>query len=453
MMLYSHVGVLEFSQIELVFRRLYNHTQMEETAVHGSSADEPPPAGDAPAAIPQGRDEEDWNDWRWQMRHRLTTLQELQHLLQLIPEEELAILARDRMRMAITPYFASLLNPSDANCPLRRQVVPSIHELDRLTCDLSDPLNEDGQSPVPGLVHRYPDRVLLLVTDQCASYCRHCTRRRLVGARLWHMGRAETEQALKYIRQTPAVREVIVSGGDPLLLPDDAVERLLHSLRAIPHVEIVRIHTRTPVFLPQRVTPELVTMLRRYHPLYVNIHVNHPAEITPQTERACAMLADAGIPLGSQTVLLAGVNDCPNVMKALMRRLLQIRVRPYYIFQCDLSDGIGHFRTPVSTGISIIQALRGHTSGLAVPTFVVDAPGGGGKVPVGPEYLLSQTEESALLRNYQGRLTTYPQPTVYEGHRPEECAYCRAEETREEAVAAEIAMCPAPELAVVETHA
>ncbi len=453
MMLYSRIGVLEFSQIDFVFRRLYNHTKMEETAVQGSSADEPPPAGHAPAAIPQGRDEEDWNDWRWQMRHRLTNLQELRHLLQLIPEEELAILDRDRMRMAITPYFASLLDPSDPNCPLRRQVVPSIHELDRLACDLSDPLNEDGQSPAPGLVHRYPDRVLLLVTDQCASYCRHCTRRRLVGARLWHMGRAQTEKALKYIRQTPAVREVIVSGGDPLLLHDDAVDRLLHALRAIRHIEVVRIHTRTPVFLPQRITPELVAMLRRYHPLYVNIHFNHPAEITPQAEQACAMLADAGIPLGSQTVLLAGINDCPNVMKTLMRRLLQIRVRPYYIFQCDLSDGIGHFRTPVSTGISIIQALRGHTSGLAVPTFVVDAPGGGGKVPVGPEYVVSQSEESVLLRNYQGRLNSYPQPVVYEGHRSQECPYCRAAETSGKAVAPDLAMCPAPELAAVETHA
>ncbi len=327
--------------------------------------------------------------------------------------------------MAITPYFASLLDPQNPDCPLRRQVVPTLHELDHSACDLTDPLNEDGQSPVPGLVHRYPDRVLLLVTDQCASYCRHCTRRRLVGNELWHMSAEHMQRALDYIARTPQVRDVLVSGGDPLMLRDATLERLLHSLRNIPHVEIIRIGSRTPVFLPQRITTELVTMLRRYHPIYINIHVNHPLEITDEMAQACGRLADAGIPLGSQTVLLAGINDCPNVMKKLMQRLLQIRVRPYYIYQCDLSDGIGHFRTSVQTGIEIMEALRGHTSGLAVPTFVIDAPGGGGKIPVGPQYVLSRVPERVILRNYRGEVASYPEPLEYTPHRPEQCAYCR----------------------------
>ena len=424
---------------------------MEETASGLALTDEPPPSRRDRLSIWRSVSEEEWNDWRWQLRHRLTTLEELQQLLHLTPEEERGILATHRMRLGITPYFASLINPWDPNCPLRRQVVPTTHELETSSCDMPDPLREDAQSPVPGLVHRYPDRVLLMVTDQCASYCRHCTRRRLVGARLRKMGHAQMERALAYIAQTPAVRDVIISGGDPLLLRDEAVEHLLHSLRAIPHVEIVRIHTRTPVFLPQRITPDLAAMLRRYHPLYVNVHVNHPREITVQMERTCAMLADAGIPLGSQTVLLAGINDCPNVMKALMRKLLQVRVRPYYIFQCDLSDGIGHFRTPVSTGIAIVEALRGHTSGLAVPTFVIDAPGGGGKVPIAPQYLLSQSAEGVVLRNYEGRLATYPQPTAYSEHQPEGCLYCRAATVRAKQVrVAGLLASPLPELAAVD---
>jgi len=327
--------------------------------------------------------------------------------------------------MAITPYFASLLDPLNPDCPLRRQVIPTLHELDHSDCDLTDPLNEDGQSPVPGLVHRYPDRVLLLVTDQCASYCRHCTRRRMVGNELCHMSANHLEQALDYIARTPQVRDVLVSGGDPFLLPNKRLDGLLRSLRAIPQVEIIRIGTRTPVFLPQRINAALVSMLRRYQPLYVNIHVNHPLEISSEMAQACGRLADAGIPLGSQTVLLAGINDCPHVMKTLMRRLLQIRVRPYYIYQCDLSDGIGHFRTPVQTGIEILEGLRGHTSGLAVPTFVIDAPGGGGKIPVAPQYVLSRVPERVILRNYRGQVAVYPEPSAYTTHQPEKCAYCR----------------------------
>ena len=398
---------------------------MEKWEENECAEEEPPPIRSTRIPPWQDVNDKDWNDWRWQLRHRFACLRDLQQVLQLTPDEQAAIEASGRMRMAITPYFASLLDPKDPNCPLRRQVVPTMHELDRAACDLVDPLNEDGQSPVPGLVHRYPDRVLMLVTDQCASYCRHCTRRRLVGAHLWHMSQTQMKHAVDYIARTPSVRDVVVSGGDPLLLRDEALERLLHSLRAIPHVEIVRIHTRTPVFLPQRITEQLVTMLRRYHPLYVNIHFNHPKEITPETERACAMLADAGIPLGSQTVLLAGINDCPNIMKTLMHKLLRIRVRPYYIFQCDLSSGIGHFRTPVDTGVAIMEALRGHTSGLAVPTYVIDVPGGGGKVPVGPQYMRSQTERGTLLRNYEERTFVYPEPTGYIKHQPETCESCR----------------------------
>lgn len=408
------------------------------------TAEEPPPSSQNRPPVWQSVGEAEWNDWRWQLRHRLTTLEELQQVLSLTPEEEEGILATNRMRVAITPYFASLIHPRDPNCPLRRQVVPTVHELERSPYDLADPLNEDSQSPVPGLVHRYPDRVLLIVTDQCASYCRHCTRRRLVGVNLWHMSRPQVDRALTYIAQTPAVRDVVVSGGDPLLLPEDNLEYILRSLRAIPHVEIVRIGTRTPVYLPQRITPELTAMLRRYHPLYINIHFNHPREITAETKRACGLLADAGIPLASQTVLLAGINDCPNIMKALMHRLLQIRVRPYYVFQCDLSDGIDHFHTPVSSGIAIIEALRGHTSGLAVPTFVIDAPGGGGKIPIGPQYLISESAERVILRNYEGALATYPQLAGYTGHRPEECTYCRAAAGRDER-AAELLAGRAPE--------
>jgi lysine 2,3-aminomutase len=399
---------------------------MEEQLLE--SADEPPPRRRHRAIPWQSVGDEEWNDWRWQLRHRICNLQQLRTLLQPTPSEEQAILSSSRMRMAITPYFASLLDPQNPDCPLRRQVVPTLHELDHSDCDLTDPLNEDGQSPVPGLVHRYPDRVLLLVTDQCASYCRHCTRRRLVGNELWQMSWKHMQRALDYIARTPQVRDVLVSGGDPLLLRDEKLEHLLHSLRAIRHVEIIRIGSRTPVFLPQRITSELVTMLRRYQPLYINVHVNHPQEITEEMAQACGRLVDAGIPLGSQTVLLAGINDCPNVMKTLMHRLLQIRVRPYYIYQCDLSDGIGHFRTSVQTGIDIMESLRGHTSGLAVPTFVIDAPGGGGKIPVGPQYVLSRAPDAVTLRNYRGEMASYPEPLGYEPHHAEKCAYCRAVE-------------------------
>jgi lysine 2,3-aminomutase len=325
--------------------------------------------------------------------------------------------------MSITPYFASLMDAKDPNCPIRRQVVPTADELVIQPEELLDPLSEDAESPVPGLVHRYPDRVLLLVTDQCAAYCRHCTRRRLVGVKVGCMHPEEMQRALQYIAAHPKVRDVLISGGDPLILSKSVLEPLLQGLRAIPHVEIIRLGTRTPVFLPQRITPELVNMLSKYHPVWINIHFNHPKEITPETAAACARLANAGIPLGSQTVLLRGINDCPHVMKDLMRTLLKIRVRPYYMYQCDLSQGISHFRTSINKGIEIIEHLRGHTSGLAVPQYVVDAPGGAGKVPIMPQYLISMSDRTAIVRNYAGAISAYPLPQGYTGECPPTCKH------------------------------
>jgi lysine 2,3-aminomutase len=369
--------------------------------------------------------EKEWNDWHWQIRNRITKLEKLQQVSELTPEEiEGVIGASKALRMAITPYFVTLMDPHDCNCPIRRQVVPTRHELRVTRSDLEDPLSEDADSPVPGLVHRYPDRVLLVVTDQCPSYCRFCTRRRLVSSGRERVRIQKIDAMVEYIRQHHEVRDALISGGDGLFLSETVLEHLLSSLRRIPHLEVIRIGTRVPVYLPQRITPQLVDMLRRYHPLWINIHVNHPKEITPEMSRACAMLADAGIPLGSQTVLLAGVNDCPNTIKRLVQELVRIRVRPYYLYQCDLSEGIGHFRTPVSKGIEIIEHLRGHTSGFAVPTFVIDAPGGGGKVPVMPQYLISQSDSRVVMRNYAGRILNYPEPEHYEAHDPGRCSFC-----------------------------
>jgi lysine 2,3-aminomutase len=366
----------------------------------------------------------DWNDWRWQLRHRINTPEQLKSVIEMTPDEEAGVRATcQRLRMSITPYFASLMDPHDANCPIRRQVVPTAEELHIYPEELRDPLNEDAESPVPGLVHRYPDRVLLLVTDQCASYCRHCTRRRLVGVKAERMRSEDMQRAVQYVAQHPEVRDVLISGGDPLLLSESVLEPLLKGLRAIPHLEIIRLGTRVPVFLPQRVTPELVNMLSKYHPLFINIHFNHPREVTPETAAACARLANAGIPLGSQTVLLRGINDCPHIMKDLMHALLKIRVRPYYLYQCDLSQGISHFRTSVARGIEIIEHLRGHTSGLAVPTFCLDAPGGAGKVPIMPQYLISMSDKVAVVRNYAGAISAYPLPQGYSGECPPSCEH------------------------------
>lgn len=367
-----------------------------------------------------------WNDWRWQLTHRLSTLEELAQIIRLTPDEVAALSTPAHLRVGITPYFASLMDPTDPACPIRRQVIPIVRELAPCEAEMADPLAEEAHSPVPGLVHRYPDRVLMLVTTQCASYCRYCTRSRIVGDPDAQFSRADYERQLAYIAATPRVRDVLLSGGDPLILPQHVLEMLLNRLRAIPHVEIIRIGTRVPVFLPQRITPDLVAMLRKYHPLWMNIHFNHPKEITPEVERALAMLADAGIPLGSQTVLLAGINDCPNIMLALVRKLVKNRVRPYYLYQCDLVHGAAHFRTPVAKGIEIMEALRGHTSGFAIPAYVIDMPGGGGKVPILPNYLLSMSESKVVLRNYEGFISTYVQPTDYRPHNPETCPYCQA---------------------------
>jgi lysine 2,3-aminomutase len=293
---------------------------------------------------------------------------------------------------------------------VRLQGVPSIQELAYDPDDQEDPLHEDVDSPVPGITHRYPDRVLFLVTRICSMYCRHCTRRRLVGSQDDHLSRDHMEKAFQYIEEHEEIRDILLSGGDPLVLDDGPLEEILKRLREIEHVEIIRIGSRTPVVLPYRITDELVAMLRKFHPLYLNTHFNHPSEITQDSREACARLADAGIPLGNQTVLLRDVNDCPYIMKKLVHELLMIRVKPYYIYQCDLSRGIAHFRTSITKGMEIIENLRGHTTGMAVPTFVVDAPGGGGKIPVMPNYILSQGDRRLVLRNYEGVITTYTQP-------------------------------------------
>jgi len=366
-----------------------------------------------------------WNDWRWQLAHRIGTAAELEKVIHLTPEERTGLEAPGHFHVDIPPYFASLMDPDDPNCPIRRQVVPTAQELVLEDADMVDSLNEDAHSPVPGLVHRYPDRVLMLVTAHCAAYCRFCTRSRVVGDAHAPFNRANYERQIAYIAATPQVRDVLLSGGDPLLINQAVLEDILRRLRQIPHVEIIRIGSRTPVFLPQRITPELVDMLSRYHPLWMNIHFNHPKEITPEVEVALARLANAGIPLGSQTVLLAGINDCPNVIKALAHKLVRNRVRPYYLYQCDLVRGAGHFRTPIAKGLEIMEALRGHTSGFAIPTFTLDAPEGGGKVPILPNYLLSMSDSQVVVRNYEGFITTYAQPVSYQRHDPNTCEYCR----------------------------
>ena len=369
-----------------------------------------------------------WDDWRWQLSHRLNTLQELAQVIRLFDEEIEALQANDLFRVDITPYFASLMDPNDPHDPIRLQVIPRSQELVPFESMMEDSLAEDLHSPVPGLVHRYPDRVLMLVTTQCASYCRYCTRSRIVGDASAQFSLAEHDAQIDYIARTPQVRDVVLSGGDPLTLPPKVLDNLLARLRAIPHVEIVRIGSRVPVFMPQRITKELCSMLRQYHPLWMNIHVNHPNEITPELRRACGMLADAGIPLGNQTVLLAGVNDCVHIQRKLVHELVKMRVRPYNLYQCDLVPGAGHFRTPVAKGIEIIEGLRGHTSGLAVPNYMIDVPGGGGKMPVSPTYLLSMSDTRVVLRNFEGLIGTYEQPApgAYRSHDSQNCKYCQS---------------------------
>jgi len=371
---------------------------------------------------------EQWNDWHWQVKNRITSVDKLKSFIDLPKEEEGQINnVLSRFRMAITPYFLTLIDPENPNCPIRKQAIPSINEMTIGQHDLLDPLDEDKDSPVPGLTHRYPDRVLFLVTDQCSMYCRHCTRRRFAGQTDRESSNERIEKGLEYIKNTKTVRDVLISGGDALLLSDDRLESIISRLRGIDHVEIIRLGTRTPVVMPQRITDNLVNMLKKYHPIWVNTHFNHPDEITTESSQAIAKLADAGIPLGNQSVLLRGINDCVPVMRTLCTRLAQMRVRPYYLYQCDMSLGIDHFRTPVSKGIEIMEGLRGHISGFCVPTFVVDAPGGGGKIPVMPNYVISQSPSKVVLRNYEGVITTYNEPTDYVDNCNGECA-CADEE-------------------------
>ncbi len=355
--------------------------------------------------------QKEWDDWKWQVRNRITDVEKLKKVVDLTEKEEDEITdVMGKLRMAITPYYASLMDPEDRNCPVRMQAVPTEKELNLGGADMEDPLHEDVDSPVDNLTHRYPDRVLLLITDQCSMYCRHCTRRRFAGQQDKAVPMDKIDNAIEYIREHEEVRDVLLSGGDALLISDDKLEEIIQKLYEIPHVEMIRIGSRTPVVMPQRITDDLVNMLKKYHPIYVNVHFNHPKEITETSAKACARLNDAGIPVGNQTVLLKGVNSQPKTMKKLMQKLLQIRVKPYYIYQCDLSQGIEHFRTPVSRGLEIMEALRGHTTGLAVPTFVVDAPGGGGKTPLSPNYLVSMSEGKIIMRNYEGKIFAYTEP-------------------------------------------
>ncbi|MBU0673992.1 MAG: KamA family radical SAM protein [Proteobacteria bacterium] len=351
----------------------------------------------------------EWNSWHWQVANRIRTADRLRSMIALSDEEERA-LAQSAIKLpfAVTPYYMSLIPADDPLHPIRRAVVPTEHELFKGPGEEDDPLGEDNQSPVHGLIHRYPDRVLFLVHDFCSTYCRYCTRSRVVGHGSINASQSRLEKAIQYISQTPTIRDVLLSGGDPLLLSDDKLEWLLARLRLIPHVEVIRLGTKIPAVLPQRVTPKLVRMLKRYHPLWMSLHFMHPDECTPETTKACAMLADAGIPLGSQTVLLNGINDTVETMKSLMHGLMKMRVRPYYLYQCDPITGSSHFRTPVTKGLEIIKGLRGHTTGYAVPTYVIDAPGGGGKIPLLPEGVIGREGDNLLLRNFEGRCFRYP---------------------------------------------
>jgi len=360
------------------------------------------PARRAPvwASVP----DEKWNDWRWQLSNRLNSVEELEQVIHLTESEKKALSTQGLFRVDISPYFASLMDPDDLRDPIRKQVIPTADEMVPFTSMMEDSLAEDKHSPVPGLVHRYPDRVLMLVTTQCASYCRYCTRSRIVGDPSAQFSRTDYDAQIDYIARTPQVRDVLLSGGDPLVLAPKLLESLIARLRAIPHVEIVRIGSRVPVFLPMRVDQEFCDMLAKYHPVWMNIHVNHSNEITLELAQACDRLARAGVPLGNQSVLLAGVNDSVHIQRELVHKLVMMRVRPYYLYQCDLVEGAGHFRTSTARGLEIIEGLRGHTSGYAVPHYIIDAPGGGGKIPVMPNYVLSQAPGKIVLRNYEGFL-------------------------------------------------
>jgi lysine 2,3-aminomutase len=353
---------------------------------------------------------EKWNDWKWQLKNRVTSLNQLESLITLSQEEHAGVLlSGSKLSLAVTPHFFNLIDREDPSCPIRRQVIPRMEEGLTSPFEMSDPCGEDSHMPVPGLVHRYPDRVLFLVTDRCASYCRYCTRSRVVSGAGEQELHTDFEEAFNYLARHTEIRDVLFSGGDPLLFSDDKLEYLLKRVRAIPHIEFVRIGSRVPIFLPQRITPELCAMLQKYHPLWMSVHVNHPRELTLEVKQALERLANAGIPLGNQSVLLRGVNDDVDVMRELSHKLLMCRVRPYYLYQLDLIDGSSHLKVPVSKGIEIIEALRGFTTGYAVPQYVIDAPGGGGKVPINPGYVLYHDQDKIVIRNYEGKVFEYPE--------------------------------------------
>ncbi|MEM9399989.1 MAG: KamA family radical SAM protein [Verrucomicrobiota bacterium] len=352
---------------------------------------------------------EQWNDWRWQLRNRIHTLEQLEEYMELTPEEKAGVaLSRSKLAMSITPQFFNLIDVEDPHCPIRRQVIPRIEETQYSQEEMPDPCGEDADMPVPGLVHRYPDRVLFLVTDRCASYCRYCTRSRVVSGAGENDLETDFEQAFRYIEEHEEVRDVLLSGGDPLLFNDAKLGKILSRLRSIEHVEFIRIGSRIPIFLPQRITPELCEMLKQNGPVWISVHTNHPKELTTEVREALGRLVDSGVPLGNQSVLLKGVNDNPEVMKDLIHKLLLCRVRPYYLYQCDLIQGSSHLRTSIHDGLDIMENLRGHTTGYAVPQYVVDGPGGGGKIPLNPDYIVAQTGDRFVLRNFNGDIFEYP---------------------------------------------
>lgn len=354
--------------------------------------------------------EVEWKNWTWQFRNRLRTEDDFAKYITLTDTEKVALANNEAFPVAVTPYFASLIDKDDPNCPIRKQSLPIEAEMLTAHNEMIDPLDEEESSPVPNLIHRYPDRALLIVTETCNMYCRHCTRRRRVGFQEKAISSKILEQIVDYLTNNTQIRDILISGGDPLTLSDQKLESIIAPIKAIPHIEVIRIGTRAPVTNPFRITPELVTMLRKYHPIWINVQFNHEREITAEAKVACAMLADAGIPLGNQTVLLRGVNDSIAVQKKLVQELVKMRVRPYYLYQCDLAQGLEHFRTPVSLGVEIMENLQGHTSGFAIPTFVIDAPNGGGKIPVLPQYILYQTPDKIVLRNFEGKTFSYPEP-------------------------------------------
>jgi len=363
--------------------------------------------------VDRGVSDDEWNSHTWQLKNRITTLEQLEEHLELSEKERSGVLlSGTKLAMAITPHFFNLIDREDPECPIRRQVIPRVEETWTSPYEMADPCGEDDSMPVPGLVHRYPDRVLFLVTDRCAAYCRYCTRSRVVSGAGEQELETDHEAAFRYLEEHTEIRDVLLSGGDPLLFSDKKLEKILERLRSIKHIEFLRIGSRVPIFLPQRITPELCEMLQKYHPLFLSVHVNHPRELTLEVKEGLERLANHGVPMGNQSVFLRGVNDDVETMKTLVHKLLMCRVRPYYLYQLDLIQGSSHLQAPVAKGIEIIEGLRGHTTGYAIPQFVIDAPGGGGKVPVNPGYVLQQNSERVVIRNFEGKTFEYPEPAV-----------------------------------------